>query len=749
MQRSKREELEKGSVLYDHIQGRIGAYEVLLEALLECNQTGASKLLIEGIPNDSLNNATVSLYGRTVFLRDVFDSQDFYNIRSCLKETHTVTECQELFSKISPTYSLLKDTIPQFVSWYIPRRVEKRTNIDPHLFQIKCEDIFVFQGLEFTELNNIASEIPNKSGRQLLKIDTRFICLEFDEHWVTLSQIAKKPIHLISYYADKKTYNLQSTKGRSKILRQFLLKPVDYNVDQDLFLSEEQFTQICLSKKVVCICDRPGMGKSYLLANIARQVKPETNKVVAFIRLQSLMEFDKSKRSTNSNKKWNVKQRVLNFLSTSNLSYAILNQFDRKHRIKLDLFLDGFDEVENVNWAIQLLSLLKKENDCRIFVTSRPHMQDQLEDVLDVLSFNLLPFTQDDQIDYVVRLWKNWSDIRNTHKLVEFAKICLTKFCQKMSYGNEHLTGIPLQCYLLADVYAEKARTYSNTESGCVLNEQIIVESHFDIFNLYIAERLLKEADENKRQKIKYFHAWHAFKVVFPKLAETYYKLNGLSTVSNDYSSYLTYGLLEEHHNGTTMVYKFLHRTVAEFLVAMVIGEYVTNGFINPHNNFVKNFVTFVYEEFFLSSYKEQLIFNDFALKPLHHGYMECNVIKYSSIHIESFKYNVVVYFLNFYLHSMPDFSVAKTFQDSLRSVNTKEFEEICTLLKNCVFHNFSQIARLVDLFLSTKKRWFSPLIFRVTEPWSRPKLLEILIIFPQLETSPKYYIATIICLKK
>jgi hypothetical protein len=74
--------------------------------------------------------------------------------------------------------------------------------------------------------------------------------------------------------------------------------------------------------------------------------------------------------------------------------------------------LDGFDEI-SPNYkqtVIDLLQALRQTAIEQLWVTTRPHLRNELEDKLQQLAYTLEPFTEENQVEYLRRFWclKDW-----------------------------------------------------------------------------------------------------------------------------------------------------------------------------------------------------------------------------------------------------------------------------------------------------------------------------------------------------
>jgi ribosomal protein L11 methylase PrmA len=67
--------------------------------------------------------------------------------------------------------------------------------------------------------------------------------------------------------------------------------------------------------------------------------------------------------------------------------------------------LDGFDEIipNYKKSVIRLLQALRQTAVEQLWVTTRPHLTNELEDVLQQLSYTLEPFSEKDQVKFLTK----------------------------------------------------------------------------------------------------------------------------------------------------------------------------------------------------------------------------------------------------------------------------------------------------------------------------------------------------------
>ncbi len=163
-----------------------------------------------------------------------------------------------------------------------------------------------------------------------------------------------------------------------KGLRQYIDK---YNTQQ-AGLDEAEFNRI--DDKAVIIADEPGMGKSTTLTRLSDQ-----NLESAWVIRLNLKDFRRAIiYPLNRDEQRGLSLEVVKFLSTveyEGLNSALVqgllhyNLYSMTLRPLLLLF-DGFDEInEQQEKIIPLLQFLKEKTSARVWVTTRFHKMEELE----------------------------------------------------------------------------------------------------------------------------------------------------------------------------------------------------------------------------------------------------------------------------------------------------------------------------------------------------------------------------------
>ncbi|EFX90192.1 hypothetical protein DAPPUDRAFT_232736 [Daphnia pulex] len=119
--------------------------------------------------------------------------------------------------------------------------------------------------------------------------------------------------------------------------------------------------------------------------------------------------------------------------------------------------LDGFDEISSQlqEKAIHLMKAITFNKSAQLFVTTRPHMIDQLQFQLSQLAYSLENFTEKDQIDYLSEYWEtNLKELEDKSVIIrKFSEYFIQRVSHTLKDKEKSFIGIPLQCRLMAEYF--------------------------------------------------------------------------------------------------------------------------------------------------------------------------------------------------------------------------------------------------------------------------------------------------------
>lgn len=478
------------SKLYDILKTKIDGYSGIIEALKADLQTGAWKNLNDAqetylTSSDNLDKTTqqllnlpIQLSGSVLPLKDAFPEFTSEDAISLLRQAKLDAEFRHVVAQTTPVLCL-DAVLPEPHPLYINRSISNRLVLDPKIFRFDCNDIFVFKGVARHKLQELIDpHVIRSSTQQLMMVTSRHIHLGDDDDWDDLVTIAKAPIHLVKLEGEDYVL-MRSSEISSTICSNIL----NEERKKSAYISEDTFVkQLSSDEKGSLICDIPGMGKSWMLENLARKLRDLQQVGAAHVFFVKLSEFSNHLGETHEAPvKHDALIFVLEYVLKSKLASHILS---RRMQINGDIkgifFLDGFDEVAE-NQVQKPTSFLKHLNDIknvRLIVSSRPSMRTHLEKTFNVISYDILPFEKQEQIRYIHQIWQERLPNGDLEILWDFANHCISSIRGVLQDNSRAILGVPLRCYILAGINENRARILSKKERNKAI--QITEEATFN-----------------------------------------------------------------------------------------------------------------------------------------------------------------------------------------------------------------------------------------------------------------------------
>jgi broad-specificity NMP kinase len=168
----------------------------------------------------------------------------------------------------------------------------------------------------------------------------------------------------------------------------------------------------------VIISGGAGTGKSTILSHFCEEIKKaKPTRWISRINLvdhcEVLSKFEPKMKENNSTEEDTA---AIDFFVNKLIISGDKNSFASSlltHQLKMGdnrvvVMLDGFDEISSQlqEKAIHLMKAITFNKSAQLYVTTRPHMIDQLQFQLSQLAYSLENFTEKDQIDYLSEYWE-------------------------------------------------------------------------------------------------------------------------------------------------------------------------------------------------------------------------------------------------------------------------------------------------------------------------------------------------------
>ena len=248
---------------------------------------------------------------------------------------------------------------------------------------------------------------------------------------------------------------------------------------------------------------------------------------------------------------------------------------------------DGFDEI-SPNYKETVLDLLQDLNPLKqpwieqLWVTTRPHLREELEDNLQELCYTLEQFSEENQVEFLTKFWHKHSKLQegNQQQLETYARALIEKLAQSISDKEKEFTGIPLQTRMLAEAFEKEVKTYCLSQKSepdlpkkmrLVDLYRKLVKEKMNIFKSKgeIAEEQLSDILQYDISFTKN-HQKLALEVLLPEVKDTVLKIEESDVLAPEAISRI--GIVqyvdEKPH--------FIHRTFLEFYVADFLATRLT-----------------------------------------------------------------------------------------------------------------------------------------------------------------------------
>jgi len=382
--------------------------------------------------------------------------------------------------------------------------------------------------------------------------------------------------------------------------------------DLDKLLEQAQ------KQRVMLISDTAGMGKSTVLTHLSKQIKQKfPAKWVVRIDLNDHTD------ALNALKKEQIdKDKAIEFVSEKVLKHKpgleleLFKQCcEQKQKVRIVIMLDGFDEISPFykETVIDLLQALRQTVVEQLWVTTRPHLREDLEDKLQQLSYTLQPFSEVNQIEFLTKFWnlKEWvskmennEKEENNKKIEIYAKELIKRLVISINDKTRGFAGIPLQTRMLAEAFEKEFKIFfQSPESMPELPSKLdliglygkFIESKYDIyqeekFQVRKTNVIAKEQRERDLKIMKEDYQLLALKVLFNEENVALFQDNRQCTFSAKHFSRI--GIVQVSHDGKP---HFIHRTFAEYYVAEYLVDRLTDG-----NKISQQVLTFILKEILL-----------------------------------------------------------------------------------------------------------------------------------------------------
>lgn len=373
-------------------------------------------------------------------------------------------------------------------------------------------------------------------------------------------------IHIGKVFKSKHAQNLVERTfllPNSKSLNSF---SYDCDIEHDLY----GILEIAKEHQIVLLSDEPGMGKStsFRMLHLKLQQKQTFNWIVFIDLKEHYKSYQVDKKITS---KFESRNEITNFFCEKILNIqsfeaqVFKSVFDNNRVVFL---MDGLDEIcpTYKNFIFNLMSAIKRLSKNQLWISTRPHLASEVENIFQPLTLRLKSFTKKNRHDFFRNILTRNSKPQNIeNKLKEvggfFDKLESNSRCDSSSN--------PLVYRLIAEICSYNFKPM-NTNLFTVYNE----------FTNKMIEKCMNKGPESwkflkkslEHSHIEKFYQKIAFQVCFA--FENHYEFFEdfffLMVITPPLEDIARVGLMFPDCFGR---FHFLHRNFANFFVAKIFYE--------------------------------------------------------------------------------------------------------------------------------------------------------------------------------
>ncbi|XP_069682158.1 uncharacterized protein [Periplaneta americana] len=346
--------------------------------------------------------------------------------------------------------------------YYIPRKLERKIVLKIDVLKdTLIDDIFILNGINRNDLIKVGANPERICSSEVLELILNLSTSSIEallhalgikriiitEEETAFNQISEKftniSVHLLHYeytsdfirsdpLLGKLVWN--KSHGITDTLIQHL-DPINNYGNEKCAIDVLTNTRITslepdfnmeFSEKTVLLTAEPGMGKSTYLTCLAQNLKQaDPTCWVVRVNLNDhiilLKEISLSAFSTEECVSFLYK--CVRIFSDFYFEEHLFRSSFMENR-KMIILFDGFDEIsptykDEVLTVINCIISMRKQI---LWVTSRPTFKDELEEALNILSFSLKPFTDEEQYLFLKKIWEKKYTDEYADNLVYFGK---------------------------------------------------------------------------------------------------------------------------------------------------------------------------------------------------------------------------------------------------------------------------------------------------------------------------------------
>ncbi|KAJ3641441.1 hypothetical protein Zmor_027948 [Zophobas morio] len=436
---------------------------------------------------------------------------------------------------------------------------------DVNSFQLNLPDVLI----KINDVDMIQSTVQNP---------TIYICekdISKEKFDALCKQNLRTQIHHFNYLDNRclewiRSGNCDSKRGCFEKLDRFRINDqfMEHHIDQRQYFKKS-------SQNINIICADPGMGKSTLLKSL-KNTSPSSKWTILIYARNHPQHFRKNKSDIDKFLKY-ILDVTCNKYSKKSHQVIFKTMLEQN---QIELAWDGLDEASDATQA-SIMALVKafSERGVKQWLTSRNNLKNNLEKTLLTFSRNIMQFNEEEQRSYIRDRLQIPED-----KLIEtFSKIRENI----MAYPNYEILGIPLQIYMLTELFSKDLNKYLNLLGG---NFTVLkLYNHFvkEKFNVLYAEKkefcLSNESNyqhfvNEKESKMNFYKQLAANFYIYDSFAEN--PINVKCNLDEEVKTFLNkiknegdeVGIISRVNSNNEV--EFVHNSFGEYFAALYLCKY-------------------------------------------------------------------------------------------------------------------------------------------------------------------------------
>ncbi|KAJ9590273.1 hypothetical protein L9F63_027888, partial [Diploptera punctata] len=317
--------------------------------------------------------------------------------------------------------------VPSTIDYFIPRTLEFQHSLSTNILCLQTSKlvqksdssdctVFAISGLTLNEFellmsNNSRNIILFQQWKRFYEDKSAdkclFVIINKKEDFYELAKYYEN-IHWI--HSEKYTLKWKKSKGDISVIRN-TLDTASSHINIQTILD--------LPQKVVLLSAEPGMGKTTLVDYLVCKTKEiHPQKIIFNINLnESIIELD----ALPQNMEFHDICKFLLDVSEFENDFRHLLQRKLENMSDVTIVLDGLDEISPVqsNKVIQMVKQLASKQVEKLWITTRCSSRNQLELSLSTLCYSLVPLSENEQKNLIMKFWKSSFPHTNTSLLTK------------------------------------------------------------------------------------------------------------------------------------------------------------------------------------------------------------------------------------------------------------------------------------------------------------------------------------------